>query len=178
MNAPMNAQVFGWFQIIRLGLIQACLGAVVVVTTSTLNRIMVVEMALPAMLPGNLDQTRTAPVTVIVATDTRFFEFMPKVWHREGAKENFESNSALASATATRNGTLGGAYFILAARALGLDCGPMSGVDLAKVDAEFFPDGRWKANFLINLGFLFVPFGMIVIVGAAIEHDRRRGVAA
>jgi nitroreductase len=111
------------------------------------------ERLLPAMMPGNLDKTRTAPVTVIVATDTKFYEFMPKVWHREGAKENFEGNAALASATATRNGTLGGAYFILAARALGLGCGPMSGVDLAKVDAEFFPDGRWKANFLINLGY-------------------------
>lgn len=111
------------------------------------------ERLLPAMLPGNLDKTRTAPVTVIVATDTRFFEFMPKVWHREGAKENFEANAALASATATRNGTLGGAYFIIAARALGLDCGPMSGFDLSRVDAEFFPDGRWKTNFLINLGY-------------------------
>lgn len=111
------------------------------------------ERLLPAMMPGNLDKTRTAPVTVIVATDTKFYEYMPKVWHREGAKENFEGNPGLASATATRNGTLGGAYFILAARAVGLDCGPMSGFDLAKVDAEFFPDGRWKTNFLINLGY-------------------------
>ncbi|MBN9372065.1 malonic semialdehyde reductase [Hydrogenophaga sp. YM1] len=111
------------------------------------------ERLLPAMLPGNLDKTRTAPVTVIVATDTRFYEYMPQVWHREGAKENFEANAALASATATRNGTLGGAYFIVAARALGLDCGPMSGFDIGKVDAEFFPDGRWKTNFLINLGY-------------------------
>ena len=111
------------------------------------------ERLLPALMPGNLDKTRKAPVTVIVATDTRFFEYMPQVWHREGAKENFEGNPALASATATRNGTLGGAYFILAARAVGLDCGPMSGVDLGKVDAEFFPDGRWKTNFLINLGY-------------------------
>lgn len=111
------------------------------------------ERLLPALSPGNLDKTRDAPVTVIVATDTRFFEFMPQVWHRPGAKENFESNPGLATATAARNGTLGGAYFILAARALGLDCGPMSGVDLAKVNAEFFPDGRWQANFLINLGY-------------------------
>jgi len=111
------------------------------------------QRLLPAMMPGNLDKTRSAPVTVIVATDTRFFEFMPQIWHREGAKENFENNPALASATATRNGTLGGAYFIMAARAVGLDCGPMSGVDLGKVDAEFFPDGRWKTNFLINLGY-------------------------
>lgn len=110
------------------------------------------ERLLPAMSPGNLDKTRTAPVTVIVATDTKFYEHMPRVWHREGAKENFEANAGLASGTATRNGTLGGAYFIIAARALGLDCGPMSGLDIAKVDAEFFPDGRWKTNFLINLG--------------------------
>lgn len=110
------------------------------------------ERLLPAMSPGNLDKTRTAPVTVIVATDTKFYEYMPRVWHREGAKENFEANAGLASGTATRNGTLGGAYFIVAARALGLDCGPMSGFDIAKVDAEFFPDGRWKTNFLINLG--------------------------
>ncbi len=108
---------------------------------------------LPALSPGNLDKTRAAPVTVIVAADNRFFEFMPQVWHREGAKENFESNPGMSEATATRNSTLSGAYFIIAARALGLDCGPMSGVDLAKVNAEFFPDGRWRANFLINLGY-------------------------
>ena len=107
---------------------------------------------LPALSPGNLDKTRVAPVTVIVANDTQFYEFMPEVWHRPEAKGNFEGNPAMAEATATRNGTLGGAYFIIAARSLGLDCGPMSGVDLAKVNAEFFPDGRWKANFLINLG--------------------------
>jgi nitroreductase len=111
------------------------------------------ERLLPALNPGNVDKTKTAPVTVIVANDTQFFEHMPKVWHREGAKEMFEGNAALAAATATRNGTLGGAYFMIAARALGLDCGPMSGVDLAKVNAEFFPDGRLQANFLINLGY-------------------------
>jgi 3-hydroxypropanoate dehydrogenase len=108
---------------------------------------------LPAMSPGNLDKTKVAPVTVIVATDTRFFEHMPQVWHKPGAKEMFEGNVPLAQATATRNGTLGGAYFMIAARAVGLDCGPMSGVDLAKVNAEFFADGRYQANFLINLGY-------------------------
>ena len=108
---------------------------------------------LPAMSPGNLDKTKVAPVTVIVATDTRFFEHMPQVWHKPGALEMFEGNVPLAQATATRNGTLGGAYFMMAARALGLDCGPMSGVDLAKVNAEFFADGRYQANFLINLGY-------------------------
>lgn len=108
---------------------------------------------LPAMSPGNVDKTRTAPVTVIVATDTRFFEHMPQVWHAPGAKEMFEANLPMAQATATRNGTLGAAYFMIAARAVGLDCGPMSGVDLAKVNAEFFPDARFQTNFLINLGY-------------------------
>ncbi|MFC5496038.1 malonic semialdehyde reductase [Caenimonas terrae] len=108
---------------------------------------------LPALSPGNLDKTRDAPVTVIVANDTKFYEHMPQVWHKPGAKENFEGNAALAQATAVRNGTLGGAYFMIACRAVGLDCGPMSGVDLARVNAEFFPDGRLQANFLINIGY-------------------------
>ena len=108
---------------------------------------------LPALSPGNLDKTRDAPVTVIVATDTRFYEHMPQVWHKPGAMEMFEGNVPMAQATATRNGTLGGAYFMIARRAVGLDCGPMSGVDLAMVNTEFFPDGRLQANFLINLGY-------------------------
>jgi 3-hydroxypropanoate dehydrogenase len=108
---------------------------------------------LPALSPGNLDKTREAPVTVIVANDMKFYEHMPQVWHKPGAKENFEGNPALAAATATRNGTLGAAYFMTALRAVGLDCGPMSGVDLAKVNAEFFADGRLQANFLINIGY-------------------------
>lgn len=111
------------------------------------------ERLLPLLSPGNVDKTRGAPVTVIVATDTRFYEHMPQVWHGAGAKEMFEGNAPLAQGTATRNGTLGGAYFMIAARALGLDCGPMSGFDAAKVNAEFFPDGRLQANFLINLGY-------------------------
>jgi len=108
---------------------------------------------MPAMSPGNVDKTRDAPVTVIVATDTRFYEHMPQVWHGAGAKEMFEADLPMAQATATRNGTLGAAYFMIAARAVGLDCGPMSGVDLAKVNAEFFADGRFQTNFLINLGY-------------------------
>jgi 3-hydroxypropanoate dehydrogenase len=108
---------------------------------------------IPALSPGNVNKTKGAPVSVIVATDTRFFEHMPNIWHLPTAQAMFEGNAALAQATATRNGTLGGAYFIIAARAVGLDCGPMSGVDLAKVNAEFFPDGRFLANFVINLGY-------------------------
>ncbi len=107
---------------------------------------------LPAMSPGNLEKTRTAPATVIVATDMRFYERMDQLWHKPGAGAMFSGNAALAQSTAVRNGTLGSAYFMIAARALGLDCGPMGGVDLGKVDAEFFPDGRCKANYVINLG--------------------------
>ena len=108
---------------------------------------------IPAVSPGNVEKTGSAPVTVIVATDTRFYENMSLVWHEAGAEKMFADNPALAESTATRNGTLGAAYFMLAARAVGLSCGPMSGVNLAQVDAEFFADGRFKTNFLINLGY-------------------------
>ena len=107
---------------------------------------------LECLSPGNVDKTRGAPVTVIVATDTQFYEHMPQVWHKPEARDTFAGNPTLASNTATRNGTLTGGYLIMAARALGLDCGPMSGFDMDKVNAAFFPDGRYKANFLINLG--------------------------
>ena len=108
---------------------------------------------LPAMSPGNVEKTRLAPVSVIVATDTQFFEHMPQIWHGPGAREMFAGNVPMAQSTATRNGTLGGAYFMIAARAVGLDCGPMSGLDLAKVNAEFFADGRFQTNFILNLGY-------------------------
>lgn len=111
------------------------------------------QRLIPALSPGNVEKTKLAPVTVIVATDTRFYEHMPVVWHNPGAKEMFEGNKPMADGTGIRNSTLSGAYFMIAARAVGLDCGPMSGVDLAKVNAEFFPDGRLQANFLINLGY-------------------------
>ena len=108
---------------------------------------------LPALMASNVDKTKSAPVTVIVATDTRFYEHMPLLWHDPGAKAMFEADLPMANATATRNGTLGAAYFMMAARSLGLDCGPMSGVDLTQVNAEFFADGRFQTNFLINLGY-------------------------
>ena len=109
---------------------------------------------LPALTPGNVDKTRAAPVTAIIGYDTRFFEWMPKklFTHRPDMAENYAKNSALAEITAFRNGTLQGAYFMLAVRAVGLDVGGMSGFDNAKVDAEFFPDGRVKSNFLCNVG--------------------------
>jgi len=107
----------------------------------------------PALSPGNVEKTMTAPVTVIVAWDTEFYEKMPKLFPHTDARSWFAGKPELIQETAMRNGSLEGGYFILAARALGLDCGPMSGFDAAKVDAEFFPDGKWKANFLCNLGY-------------------------
>ena len=108
---------------------------------------------LPALSPGNVDKTKAAPVTAIIGYDTRFYEVLPKLFpHRPEMADNYKSNATLAQITAFRNGTLQGAYFMLAARALGLDIGGMSGFDNAKVDAEFFPDGRVKSNFLCNVG--------------------------
>ncbi|KDC43621.1 nitroreductase family protein [Bordetella bronchiseptica M435/02/3] len=107
----------------------------------------------PALSPGNLEKTLTAPVTVIVAQDTQFYEHLPTQFSAYDARPAFENNADAARATAMRNSSLQGAYLIVAARMLGLDAGPMSGFDAAKVDAEFFPDGRCKANFLVNLGY-------------------------
>ena len=108
---------------------------------------------LPALSPGNVDKTKAAPVTALIGYDTRFYELMVKLFpHRPDMADNFKNNPTLAQITAFRNGTLQGAYFMLAARAVGLDIGGMSGFDNAKVDAEFFPDGRVKSNFLCNVG--------------------------
>jgi 3-hydroxypropanoate dehydrogenase len=108
---------------------------------------------LPALASPNVEKTRTAPVTVIVAWDTEFHERLPQLFPHSEMRAYFVGNQPLIDETAFRNGTLPGGYFILAARAVGLDCGPMSGFDPAKVNAEFFPDGKWKANFLCNLGY-------------------------
>ena len=107
----------------------------------------------PSLSPNNVEKTMAAPVTVIVAYDLEFYEKLPRLFPHTDARSWFAGNPKLIEATAFRNGTLQGGYVILAARALGLDCGPMSGFDNAKVDAEFFPDGKMKSNFLINLGY-------------------------
>ncbi len=111
------------------------------------------ERLLPALAPGNLEKTRAAPVTAIIAHDSEFHEKLPKLFPQADARSWFAGNQPLIDTTAFRNGTLQGAYLILAARALGLDAGPMSGFDNAKVDKEFFPDGKVKSNFLVNLGY-------------------------
>jgi 3-hydroxypropanoate dehydrogenase len=109
---------------------------------------------LPALSAGNQDKTKQAPVTAIIGYDTKFYELLPtKLFtHRPEMAQNYINSKALADITAFRNGTLQGAYLMMAARMVGLDVGGMSGFDNAKVDAEFFPDGRVKSNFLCNIG--------------------------
>ncbi|MDB5801678.1 MAG: nitroreductase [Rhodocyclales bacterium] len=111
------------------------------------------ERLRPALSAGNLEKTMAAPVTVIAAIDTRFYEHLATQFPTYDARPMFEAKPAIAERTAFRDATLQGAYFMIAARLLGLDCGPMAGFDADKVNAEFFADGRWRANFLINLGY-------------------------
>ncbi|MBI3452559.1 MAG: malonic semialdehyde reductase [Rhodospirillales bacterium] len=107
------------------------------------------------LLAGNLEKTMAAPAVAIIAYDTQFYEYLPRLFtHDQSAITWFRGKDPeFLATTGLRNGSLQGAYFIIAARALGLDCGPMSGFDNAKLDAAFFPDGRWKSNFLINLAY-------------------------
>ena len=107
----------------------------------------------PMLLESNVDKTMSAPVTVIVGSDQAFYEQLPKLFPHADAKSWFVGNQALIESTAFRNSSLQGAYLMLAARSLGLDCGPMSGFDQAKVDAEFFSGTTVKSNFLINIGY-------------------------
>jgi 3-hydroxypropanoate dehydrogenase len=107
----------------------------------------------PVLASGNVDKTMAAPVTVIIAWDTAFHENLPKLFPQFDMRSHFVGNHTLINETAFRNSSLQAAYFILAARALGLDCGPMSGFDADKLNAAFFPDGKWKVNLLCNLGY-------------------------
>ncbi|CAN7741989.1 malonic semialdehyde reductase [Cupriavidus necator] len=125
------------------------------------------QRLLPALAPGNVEKTMAAPVTAIIAYDVKFYELLPKLFPHADARSWFSDTPELALTTARRNSSLQGAYFIIAARSLGLDCGPMSGFDNAKVDHEFFPadpkdnafqleyfpDSHVKSNFLCNLGY-------------------------
>jgi len=111
------------------------------------------EKLKPALSAGNLDKTMAAPVCAIVAYDLEFYENLPKLYPQVDMKKNFVGNPEAAKVAAIRNGTLQGGYLILAARAMGLDCGAMSGFDNAKVDEAFFPGGKVKSNFLCNIGY-------------------------
>jgi 3-hydroxypropanoate dehydrogenase len=111
------------------------------------------ERLAPALNPANVDRTMSAPVTVIVATDTRYHERLTKLWpHDDAPRLRIVNDAAFGETKAFRNATLQGGYLIIAARALGLDCGPLSGFNNAKVDTAFFYGSRWKSNFLCNLG--------------------------
>ena len=107
----------------------------------------------PALDEGNLEKTMNAPVTAIVGYDLDFHENLPRLFHDKSAKSWFDGKPAHIERTAFRNGSLQGAYLMIAARALGLDCGPMSGFDNAKVDEAFFRGTNIKSNFLVNLGY-------------------------
>jgi 3-hydroxypropanoate dehydrogenase len=125
------------------------------------------ERLRPSLAPGNVEKTMAAPVTVIIAYDLKFYDKLPRLFpHNPAMRDMFVKNPQLIRETALRNSTLQGAYMILAARALGLDCGPMSGFDNAKLDEEFFgagkcesceqeffPEGHVKSNFLCNIGY-------------------------
>lgn len=111
------------------------------------------QRLVPALAPGNVDQTLQAPVAAIVAQDIEFYERLPELFPHGDARSWFVGNQPLIETIAFRNSSLQGAYLILAARALGLDAGPMSGFDNETVDREFFPDRRVKSNFLVNIGY-------------------------
>lgn len=111
------------------------------------------EKLYPALMEANVGQVKTAPITAIVAFDEKFYDHLPTLFPAFDAKPMFENNKALSDVTALRNGSLQGAYLMIAARSLGLDVGPMSGFDNAQVDEAFFKGTSWKSNFLCNVGF-------------------------
>ncbi|MFN3827865.1 MAG: malonic semialdehyde reductase [Micavibrio sp.] len=112
------------------------------------------ERLKPHLDKGNVEKTMSAPVTAIVAYDTQFYEFMPELFpHAPSARSWYEGKPQVIEENCMRNSSLQGAYMIMAARSLGLDCGPMGGFNKDTLNAEFFPDGRYKANFLCNLGY-------------------------
>lgn len=106
----------------------------------------------PAMSEGNRAKTLAAPVNLVIGYDTKFYELLPELYPREVARGWFEGKPDV-EITALRNSALQGAYFMIAARSLGLDCGPMSGFDAALINKTFWPDGRIKANFMCNIGY-------------------------
>ena len=106
----------------------------------------------PFLSQGNVESVMGAPVTCIVAHDPQFYEHLPRLWPHGDARSWYAGNAGLAADTAYRNGTLQGAYLIMACRAVGLDCGPMSGFDNARLDSEFMAATGWRSNFLVCIG--------------------------
>ncbi len=111
------------------------------------------EKLRPALSAGNLEKTMAAPVTVLVGYDTEFYEHLPTLFPHADARSWFAGKPDLIQSSAFRNSSLQGAYLMIAARSLGLDCGPMSGFDAAKLEAAFWPEAKIKANFICNIGY-------------------------
>ena len=139
------------YQIMKMGPTSAnCCPARIFFLKSQASR----ERLRPALKPNNIDKTMSAPVTAIIAHDTAFWKHAETMFPQNpGAQLTFKDNPTGSGIAAFRNGSLQGAYFLIAARAVGLDCGPMSGFDNSLVDDEFFPDTTLKSNFLCNLGY-------------------------
>ncbi|HIM69787.1 MAG TPA: malonic semialdehyde reductase [Gammaproteobacteria bacterium] len=139
------------YQIMKMGPTSAnCCPARIVFLKSQPGK----ERLRAALKPNNIDKTMSAPVTAIIAYDTAFWKHAETMFPQNpGAQLTFKDNPTGSGIAAFRNGSLQGAYFLIAARAVGLDCGPMSGFDNALVDDEFFPDTTLKSNFLCNLGY-------------------------
>ncbi len=138
------------WNVARMGATSAnCSPARIVFVTTPTGR----EMLKPCLSPGNLAKTMAAPVTAIIGQDMKFYDRLPELFPHEDARSWFAGKPDVIAATAFRNSTLQGAYLMLAARAMGLDCGPMSGFDAAKIDRTFFADSDVKSNFLCNIGY-------------------------
>lgn len=150
-NRPVSPTLLhALYDLLRMGPTSAnCSPARFVFVTTDRGR----ERLKPHLAPGNVAKVMTAPVTVIIGTDYEFYEKLPQLFPHTDAKSWFVGNEKLIETTAFRNGTLQGAYLIMAARAVGLDCGPMSGFNNAGVDNEFFAGTSVKSNFICGLGY-------------------------
>lgn len=111
------------------------------------------ERLKPSLMAGNVDKVMTAPVVAVLAMDMQFYDHLPFLFPHTDARPWFAGNDKVIYDTAFRNSSLQAGYFIMAARACGLDCGPMSGFDAEAVNKEFFPDGRFKVNMICGLGY-------------------------
>jgi 3-hydroxypropanoate dehydrogenase len=149
-RAVSDAQLHALYDLMKMAPTSAnCSPARIVFVRSVEGK----ERLRPALAPGNVDKTMSAPVTAIIAHDMAFYEKLPQLFPHADARSWFVGKPEFSATAAFRNGSLQGAYLMLAARAIGLDCGPMSGFDNARVDAEFFAGTPVRSNFLCNLGY-------------------------
>jgi 3-hydroxypropanoate dehydrogenase len=149
-KAVTDAQLRQIYDLMKWGPTSAnCSPARIVFVTSPQAK----ETLLACMNPGNVEKTRTAPVTAIIGMDIAFYEQLPKLYPHADARSWFAGNQPVIESTAMRNSSLQGGYFIMAARAVGLDCAPMSGFDADKVNEAFFKGTTVKANFVCSIGY-------------------------